>query len=314
MTPGYKQLSPGQLATRAEQALTALAECNLCPRQCQVNRASGELGFCQTGRQARVAAAHLHFGEEAPLVGRQGSGTIFFAGCNLGCVFCQNVDISHTTSQGQEVSSEQLARIMLDLQGQGAQNINLVTPSHVLPQILEALGLAAPKGLHLPVVYNSSGYDLVPTLQILEGIVDIYMPDTKFFHSGPAATYCHAEDYPQRAREAILEMHRQVGDLVVDRQGRAVHGLLVRHLLMPDDLAGTREWLCFLAQEVSVQTYLNIMDQYRPCGEAAAYPELCTPLPGQAREEAVAMARELGLTRLDSGPQMRLQDLFSYIH
>ncbi|MFO7803310.1 MAG: radical SAM protein, partial [Desulfovermiculus sp.] len=211
MTPGYKQLSPEQLTTRAEQALTALAECNLCPRQCQVNRASGELGFCQTGRQARVAAAHLHFGEEAPLVGRQGSGTIFFAGCNLGCVFCQNVDLSHTTSPGQEVSAEQLARIMLDLQGQGAQNINLVTPSHVLPQILEALGLAAPKGLHLPLVYNSSGYDLVPTLQILEGIVDIYMPDTKFFRSGPAATYCHAEDYPQRAREAILEMHRQVG-------------------------------------------------------------------------------------------------------
>ena len=314
MIPGYKQLSPGQLTTRAEQALTALADCNLCPRQCRVNRVSDELGFCQTGRKARVAAAHLHFGEEDPLVGRQGSGTIFFAGCNLGCVFCQNVDISHTTSPRQEVSSQQLARIMLDLQGQGAQNINLVTPSHVLPQILQALDLAAQKGLHLPLVYNSSGYDLVHTLQLLEGIVDIYMPDTKFFHSGPAHTYCHARDYPQRAREAILEMHRQVGDLVVDREGKAIQGLMVRHLLMPDDLAGTRDWLSFLAQEVSVHTYLNIMDQYRPCAEAVAYPELCTPLPGQAREEAVAVARKLMLTRLDCGPKMRLQDLFRSMH
>ncbi len=225
MKPGYTHLTSNELTSRANQALDLLAECNLCPRQCRVNRLEGQPGYCRTGRLATVAAAHLHFGEESPLVGRHGSGTIFFAGCNLGCVFCQNFDISHDPSQGHTVHAEQLSTIMLELQAQGALNINLVTPSHVVPQILEALSLAAPQGLNLPLVYNSSGYDLVQTLYLLEGIVDIYMPDAKFFHPEPARTYCQAEDYPQRAREAILEMHRQIGDLTTDSEGLAVHGL-----------------------------------------------------------------------------------------
>lgn len=313
MTPGYTQLSAEQLQLRASRAVSLLAECTLCPRQCRVNRLEKQLGFCRTGRQAAVASAHLHFGEEAPLVGRQGSGTIFFAGCNLGCVFCQNFDISHDTGSGRKVRAEELAEIMLDLQGQGAQNINLVTPSHVVPQILEALAVAGPRGLHLPLVYNSSGYDRVQTLHLLEDIVDVYMPDSKFYDFGPAKTYCQAEDYPQRAREAILEMHRQVGDLEMDQEGRAVRGLLVRHLLMPDDLAGSNNWFRFLAREVSPDTYINIMDQYRPCGQAEDFPELCAPLSRQARDSAIAQARAQGLTRLDPGPQIRIRDLLRFM-
>lgn len=313
MTPLYMQLSAEQLQLKAARAVSSLAECTLCPRQCRVNRLEDQSGFCRTGRHAVVASAHLHFGEEAPLVGRQGSGTIFFAGCNLGCVFCQNFDISHDTGSGREVRAEKLADIMLDLQSQGAQNINLVTPSHVVPQILEALARAGPNGLHIPLVYNTSGYDQVQTLRLLEGIVDLYMPDAKFFDSVPARIYCQAEDYPQRAREAILEMHRQVGDLEMDQEGRAVHGLLVRHLLMPDDLAGSKSWFRFLAREVSPDTYLNIMDQYRPCGQAGDYPELCVPLPQQARESAAALARTQGLIRLDPGPRIRLRDLLRFM-
>lgn len=313
MTPGYKLLSAEHLQCKASQAVSLLAECTLCPRQCRVNRLEEQLGFCRTGRQSVVASANLHFGEEAPLVGRQGSGTIFFAGCNLGCVFCQNFDISHDTGSGRKVRAEELAEIMLDLQGQGAQNINLVTPSHVVPQILEALTVAEPRGLHLPLVYNSSGYDLVQTLRLLDGIVDVYMSDAKFFDSGQAKIYCQAEDYPQRAREAIQEMHRQVGDLEMDQEGRAVRGLLVRHLLMPDDLAGSKSWFRFLAQEISPDTYLNIMDQYRPCGQAGDFPELCAPLPQQARDSAVAQARAQGLTRLDPGGQIRLRDLLRFM-
>ena len=310
MTPAYENLGLSQMQSTADQAVRSLAECCLCPRQCRVNRLQGELGFCRTGRLAQVASAHLHFGEEAPLVGRQGSGTIFFAGCNLGCVFCQNFDISHDPGSGLEVKPEQLAGIMLDLQAQGAININLVTPSHVVPHFLEALVCARQQGLNLPIVYNSSAYDRLETLYLLEGIVDIYMPDTKFFHSGPAGRYCRAEDYPERAREAVLEMHRQVGDLLLDQEGKAVRGLLVRHLLMPGDLAGTASWLSFLAREVSPETYINIMDQYRPCGQASSYPELCASLPGGARDAAIAKARSLGLIRLDSGPRIRLKDLF----
>jgi putative pyruvate formate lyase activating enzyme len=309
MNAGYTHLTRKELTSRASQALDLLAECSLCPRQCRVNRLEGQLGYCRTGRLATVAAAHLHFGEEAPLVGRHGSGTIFFAGCNLGCVFCQNYDISHDPDLGRQIQAKQLAEIMFELQAQGALNINLVTPSHVVPQILEALSLAVPQGLNLPLVYNSSGYDLVQTLRLLEGIVDIYMPDAKFFHPEPAHTYCQAEDYPQRAREAILEMHRQVGDLVTE-EGIAVHGLLVRHLLMPADIAGTRDWLRFLAKDVSPHTYVNIMDQYRPCGEARSFPELCNPVPTQAWKKAVEYARSLGLSRIDPGPVITLRDLF----
>jgi putative pyruvate formate lyase activating enzyme len=289
----------GELASRAEEAVARLCECAMCPRECRVDRPGGELGSCNTGRLAQIASWNLHFGEEAPLVGESGSGTIFFAHCNLGCAFCQNWDISLSTDGFEEALPEQLALLMLQLQEQGAANINFVTPSHVAAQILEALPIAADRGLTLPLVYNSSGYDSLDTLRLLDGVVDIYMPDTKFWSSGPARKYCNAPDYPDRARAALKEMHRQVGDLILDDRGLAERGMLVRHLVMPEDLAETASWMEFLAQELSPQTYVNVMDQYRPCGDAEKHPEIATA-PSRAQcEHARAAAREAGLTRLD---------------
>ncbi len=289
----------GLLQERVEEALGRLACCTLCPRKCKVNRLEGQTGHCGNGRQARVASFHQHYGEEAPLVGVGGSGTIFFAGCNLSCVFCQNYDISHDVDDAVEATPEQLAGIMRALQDKGAHNINVVTPSHVVPQILEALLVAVEMGLQVPLVFNSSGYDEVSTLRLLEGMVDIYMPDVKFWEQDPPARYCGAPDYPEVAKGAVSEMHRQVGDLRMDADGIATQGLLVRHLVMPDGLAGTREWMRFLAREISPNTYVNIMDQYRPCGAADGYPELLKSLSRGEIERAVAMAREEGLQRLD---------------
>ncbi|WP_029896724.1 radical SAM protein [Desulfohalovibrio reitneri] len=256
-----------RLKARAEEAVARLADCRLCPRQCGVNRLEGELGFCRTGRLAQVASHHLHFGEEQPLVGQSGSGTIFFAQCNLDCAFCQNAEISQGGGDFEEAEPEVLAECMLVMQRQGALNVNLVTPSHVVPQVLEAVDIAAAKGLTLPIVYNSGGYDEVETLRLLDGVVDIYMPDAKFWSPDAAARFCAARDYPEKAREAIAEMHRQVGDLELDDKGVAVRGLLVRHLVMPDDLAGAREWVAWLAA-LSPNTYVNVMEQYRPCHRA----------------------------------------------
>ncbi len=298
--PAYLHLhQTGELARKAEQALEGLHPCRVCPRQCQVNRLENERGFCKIGRLARIASYGPHFGEEDPLVGQTGSGTIFFAQCNLACAFCQNYDISHLGRDEPEVSPEQLAAVMLELQGQGVHNINFVTPSHVVPQILESLPLAVDQGLRLPLVYNSSGYDAVETLRLLDGVVDIYMPDAKFFSPESAKRYCQAEDYPNQARRAILEMHRQVGDLQLDEEGIAVRGLLVRHLVMPDDLAGTRQWMEFLAREVSTDTYVNIMNQYRPCGDVAAFPELQRSMTPQEFQAALDAAADAGITRLD---------------
>jgi len=288
----------GELARRAAAALARLAACDLCPRGCGVDRAAGKHGFCRTGRLAQVASYDLHFGEEAPLVGERGSGTIFFAQCNLNCVFCQNWEISQGGEAFAEATPEALARIMCELQAQGALNVNLVSPSHVAAQILEALPLACDMGLDLPLVWNSSGYDSLETLRLLDGVVDIYMPDAKFWTSGPAARFCRAPDYPDVARAALREMHRQAGDLVLDREGVALHGLLVRHLVMPGGLAGSEGWLDFLAREIGPDSYVNVMDQYRPCGQAHAYPELCgRPSPAET-EAARRAARGLGL-RLD---------------
>lgn len=284
---------------RVATALEALRTCTICPRQCRVNRIAGELGFCRIGRRAKVASYSPHFGEEAPLVGSGGSGTIFFAQCNLACVFCQNHDISHNGEDAPEAEPEQLAAIMLQLQSQGVHNINFVTPSHVVSQILEALPIAAELGLHLPLVYNSSGYDSLEALHLLDGVVDIYMPDAKFFSSDAAKKYCQAGDYPQRAREALREMHRQVGDLELDENGTAIRGLLVRHLVMPDNLAGTKDWLDFLAREISPNTYVNIMDQYRPCADASMFPELDRPPTGKEFKQALQDAAQAGITRLD---------------
>jgi putative pyruvate formate lyase activating enzyme len=231
-------------------------------------------------------------------VGTGGSGTIFFAHCNLLCLFCQNYEISHL-GEGREVTADQLARVMLNLQERGCHNLNFVTPSHVVPQILESLSVAASKGLKIPLVYNTGGYDSVETLKLLEGIFDIYMPDLKFMDGEIARLYCDAEDYPVRAREAIREMHRQTGDLVMNRRGLAERGLIVRHLVLPERLAGTRDAMDFLAREISPQTYVNLMSQYRPCGRAGDSPPLNRRLLPDEFEEAQRIAGEEGLHRLD---------------
>jgi len=296
--PGYLALhASGELSKRIAAARELLADCCCCPRRCQVNRLEGERGVCRTGERAVVSSYGPHFGEESPLVGSGGSGTIFLSNCNLLCVFCQNYEISHL-GEGTEVSADQLAAIMMSLQDQGCHNINFVTPSHVVPQILAALPEAVELGLSVPLVYNSSGYDMVETLRLLDGIVDIYMPDFKFWKGETGTRFAKAPDYGTRARQAIKEMHRQVGDLFLDGQGIAVKGLLVRHLVMPGGLDETREILRFLADEISVKTYVNIMDQYRPCGRAGEYPPLDRLLQHEEYLEALRLAEEAGLQRL----------------
>ncbi len=300
MQPGYLQaLETGELGRRIEKAWQWSAKCCLCPRNCGVNRLEGELGFCRTGPLAQVASFNLHFGEEDPLVGQHGSGTVFFGHCNLGCVFCQNYDISDNQSTHHEVHHSQLAWIFMQLQKQGAHNINLVTPSHVVLQVLQALEQAAGDGLNIPIVYNTSSYDEVHTLKLLDGIVDIYLADSKFFHSEQARKYADAPDYPQKAKEAIQEMHRQVGGLKTDDQGIAQRGLMIRHLVMPDNLAGSDEWLQFFAENLSKDTFINIMGQYRPAGTAHNYPELLGRVSGNQVETLNQKARELGLRNLD---------------
>ncbi len=291
-----------ELQRRSDEATARLSSCELCPRRCRVNRLEDERGVCGAGRLAPVGSFSLHFGEEAPLAGESGSGTIFFAGCNLGCCFCQNWDISSSTLGATEATPEQLAGIMLSLARDGAANINLVTPSHVVPQFLEALVLAAGSGLDLPVVYNSSGYDAVETLQLLDEVVDIYMPDVKFADPEIARRFCRAPDYPDVAWAAVQEMHQQVGDLELDDANMAVRGLLVRHLVMPKGAAGTELWMRRLAS-LSRDTYVNLMDQYRPCGPAAArpqdFPELSRAVSRAEYAQAVQAASNFGLTRLD---------------
>ncbi len=297
--PGYLSLyESGELQARIERALVIIGKCCLCPRRCKVNRLEDEKGICRTGRLAVVSSYSSHFGEESPLVGQSGSGTIFFTNCNLGCVFCQNYEISHL-GEGDEVTEEQLAAMMIRLQDMGCHNINFVTPSHVASQILEALPMAVERGLRVPLVYNSSGYDSVETLRLLDGVVDIYMPDFKFWEKDSARRLAGAPDYPEKAREALREMHCQVGDLVVDKSGIALRGLLVRHLVMPGGLEETRAILDFLAREISADTYVNVMDQYRPCGRAAEFPPIDRPLDREEYGEALVMAKEAGLKRLD---------------
>jgi putative pyruvate formate lyase activating enzyme len=256
----------GELGERARRAQALLRRCVTCPRNCRVDRTAGELGVCRVGVLAQVASYGPHFGEEAPLVGRGGSGTVFLAGCNLACVFCQNHDISQPPGDHREweAAAERIARMMLSLQAGGCENINLVSPSHVVPQILAALALAAEGGLRLPLVYNSGGYDSVHTLRLLDGVFDIYMPDMKYSDDRVGHRLSGVTDYVHRNRAAVLEMHRQVGDLKVDEQGIARRGLLVRHLILPGGLAGTADIARFLATEVSPDTYINVMDQYRP--------------------------------------------------
>jgi len=300
--PAYLDLlESGELERRAVQALSALEDCVSCPRECHVDRLAGERRFCLTGRWARVASCSPHFGEEDPLRGTRGSGTIFFSWCNLRCVFCQNADISQD-SCGRELTTEEMAALMLDLQARGCHNINFVTPEHVVPQVVEAVFVAVRAGLHLPIVYNTSAYDSMESLRLLDGIVDIYMPDFKYWDPDHAQRLLKARDYPEAARGAIKEMHRQVGDLVLDEGGVALRGLLVRHLVMPGGEEDTSAILGWLAGEVSRNTYINVMGQYRPAHKAHRYPEIARPVrPGEV-ERARLQAEQLGL-RLDERKQ-----------
>jgi len=296
--PAYVPLQrSGELPRRAAEALRHLESCDLCARYCRLNRNQRE-GPCQVGRWAWVAASHPHLGEEVPLTGWRGSGTIFFAGCNLRCQYCQNSDISQNLI-GKAVGPRQLAESMLELQGRGCHNINLVSPSHVIAQILEALPLATEGGLNLPLVYNTGGYDSPETLALLDGVIDIYMPDLKYGQAKTAQQLSHVINYPSVNQAAIREMHRQVGDLLLSEEGLALHGLLARHLVLPNGLAGTREVLIFLAEEISTSTYLNLMDQYRPAFRARESAVLNRRITPFEYTEAERIADELGLCRRD---------------
>ncbi|MCS6915214.1 MAG: radical SAM protein [Myxococcales bacterium] len=300
--PAYRSLDRAELYRRIDEAVAGLGACRVCPRDCEVNRLADETAVCRAGRRARVSAYFPHFGEEDCLRGYAGSGTIFFGWCNLRCVFCQNWETSQQGA-GQEVGPRELAAMMLELQARGCHNINWVTPEHVVPQILESLPYAIEGGLHLPIVYNTSAYDSLHSLHLMEGIVDIYMPDFKYWDPHLAARYLKAKDYPEVARRAVREMHRQVGPLVLDEEGLARRGLLVRHLVMPGATADAEAIFRFLATELGPDTYVNIMDQYRPEGSVLRmphrYPELCRPTTSADHEAAVAAARRAGLHRID---------------
>ena len=292
-------LRSGELIERARRAREHMRDCVLCARQCHVDRLESVRGaVCRTGENAVVSSFGAHHGEEDPLRGRRGSGTIFFGWCNLRCLFCQNPDVSWK-GEGREVAAPDLATVMLHLQAQGCHNINFVSPSHVVAQILEALVLAAEAGLRLPLVYNTGGYDSPEALALLDGVVDIYMPDVKYGSSAKARRYSKVRGYVTANRAALKEMHRQVGDLVMDGSGIARRGLLVRHLVLPGGLAGTAEVLRFLANDVSPNTYVNIMAQYRPCFRAREYPELMRRPSSAEMHEALLSAYSAGLHRLD---------------
>lgn len=294
--PGYLELYEcGILSGRVETARARLAACTLCPRVCRANRLSGATGECRVGRYALVASFGPHFGEENVLRGWRGSGTVFFAGCNLRCVYCQNYEISQLV-MGSPTTPEQLAHIFLEIQAMGCHNLNLVTPSHVIAQILEALALAIPQGFRLPLVYNTSGYDSVAALKLLDGVVDIYMPDLKYSDSRVAERYSGIPHYWEVARPAFKEMHRQVGDLVIEN-GLAKRGLLIRHLVLPYDLAGSHAVLRFIADELSRDSWVNIMDQYHPAYHAFDYPALRRRITSAEYDEAVDYARSAGIHR-----------------
>jgi putative pyruvate formate lyase activating enzyme len=289
----------GLFSQRIADTFRMLRVCSVCPRKCSVDRTIGEAGFCRAGGLPEISSYGPHFGEERPLVGTHGSGTIFMTHCNLGCIFCQNYEISRL-GQGRTITFDELSRIMVELQHRGCHNINFVSPSHFVPHIVEALPKAIQMGLSVPLLYNTGGYDAVETLKLLDGVFDIYMPDFKYAESDVARQYSQAPDYPEVVRMALKEMHRQVGDLEMDEDGIALRGLLVRHLVLPEGLAGTRETMHFLATEISNNTYVNIMDQYFPCGDIiAAGSPLGRRITRKEFIEAIQIARDEGLSRID---------------
>ena len=287
---------PYDIHDRARRAVELLEKCAICPRACGVNRLEDERGFCGVGRKAIVSSFGPHYGEEPPLVGHHGSGTIFFAGCNLGCLFCQNYDISHLR-QGEEVDAGTLAAIMFRIRETGCHNVNFVTPTHVYPQILESLSLLADEGFNLPLVYNSGGYDGLDALKALEGVMDIYMPDFKYMDEETAREYSNAPGYPEIAMKALKEMQRQVGDLEIDSRGIALRGLLIRHLVLPEGLEDSERIFAFIAEDISRNSYVNIMEQYRPCFKASTLGKLGRHLKREEHAEAIKTARKLGLHR-----------------
>ncbi|HAR94597.1 MAG TPA: radical SAM protein [Deltaproteobacteria bacterium] len=286
----------GVFDQRADELQRLLAPCRLCPRQCKVNRIEGEQGYCRAPSEVVISGVSAHFGEEQPLVGTYGSGTIFFAGCGLRCVFCQNHDISMRLD-GVAVSREGLAQAMLALQERGCHNINLVTPTHYVPQIVRALGCAAELGLKIPVVYNCGGYESLEVLQLLDGIIDIYMPDVKFLEPDLSKRFCNAADYPAVVQEAVKEMQRQAGDLVTDRQGIALRGLIIRHLVMPSCLENTRKVIRFIHDEISKEAFVNIMAQYYPHYRACDFPEIARRITPEEYRSALQFAEDVGLRR-----------------
>jgi putative pyruvate formate lyase activating enzyme len=295
----YRNLiDSGDLKKRVSEAYEHLSICDVCALECPVDRREGKLGACKTGIKAKVSSYGPHLGEEDPLRGRRGSGTIFFSRCNLRCQYCQNHDISQT-DQGEEVESEDIAQMMLELQSQGCHNINFVSPSHVVPQIMAAVLIAGHAGLKLPLVYNTGGYDSHTMLKLLDGVIDIYMPDMKYADPKLAHKFSKIPNYPQKNQAAVREMFNQVGDLEVDERGIALRGLLVRHLILPNNLAGTDEIIHFLATEISRNTYLNLMDQYRPSFNAHHFPELNRRISTEEYNYAVQTAHRVGLNRLD---------------
>lgn len=291
-------LSKEEIRGKVRAAGEILKSCILCPHECKVDRTSGKTGICKVGDKPYVNSWGPHFGEERPLVGRFGSGTIFFSQCNLRCLFCQNWRISHL-GEGEIITVERLARIMMEVQEMGCHNINLVTPTHQMPMILHATAIATEMGLSIPIVFNCGGYESLNALELLDGVVDIYMPDFKYYDSEMSFRYSKAKDYPQTAKTAIKEMHRQVGDLMLDERGVAVKGLLVRHLVLPEGIAGTREVVRFIAEEISKNTYINIMDQYHPCYKAFEHPPLDRRITNMEYSDAIRMAIDAGLKRID---------------
>ncbi len=300
-----KTYKNGEFEKKINLAFQKLENCSICPRNCGVNRLKSEKGICSSGYLPKISSFSPHFGEEQPLVGHYGSGTIFLTHCNLGCSFCQNYDISHD-GMGTEMSFEQFAKIILKLQTLGCHNINFVSPTHFVPQILKAVFLAIEKGLSIPLVYNTGGYDSVETIRLLDGVFDIYMPDYKFTDNKTAKHFSKAPDYPEIVKKALKEMFRQVGDLLVDSEGIAFRGLLVRHLVLPDGLAGTEEAMFFLAQNISTNTYVNIMDQYYPCGNVSSKSPVGRRIFYDEFNAAVGAARAAGITRLDRREKHRL--------
>ena len=305
--PAYLSLwQSGQLSARAEHALSKLGDCVLCPRECHVDRLADKFAVCRSGRYVRVSSHFPHFGEEDCLRGTRGSGTIFFSGCNLRCVFCQNFEVSWQV-QGEITAPAELAAMMLELQAQGCHNINLVTPEHVVPQILEALPTAVEGGLRLPLVYNTGAYDSLESLKLVDGVVDIYMPDFKFWDPEMARRYLRAPNYPEATRRAIKEMHRQVGHLVLDESGMALRGLLLRHLVMPGEIADTREIMHWIAHELGPDTYVNLMPQYYPAGKVSdkEHAEINRCLTHEEFQLALEAASDAGLHHLDNRSVLR---------